>query len=262
MGSATRTALQQLGAHAENSSKKSNLGLAGELFAAQNALGSSGQLLSVIADAAIEPEQKKALLDSLFPSFGAEAKKILLDAATASWSRKRDLLSGLETSGIRIATGAESEHVVDELYALLELVSTNAELELALNDKLAEPATRSALVEQLFAKQLSPATLAIVQQLVAQPRGRRFTKLIHQAAEIVAEHGGFEIAKVTVAKALSAEKLVEIEKDLSEDRSKKIKAIQVVTSGALGGIRVQLGHEVLDGTIAARLQELRLQLAK
>ena len=35
----------------------------------------------------------------------------------------------------------------------------------------------------------------------------------------------------------------------------------IVDPAVLGGLRVQVGHEVVDGTVSARLTDLRLQLA-
>ena len=36
----------------------------------------------------------------------------------------------------------------------------------------------------------------------------------------------------------------------------------IVGTGVIGGIRIQVGHEVIDGSIAARLADLTLQLAR
>lgn len=261
MGSSTRSALVQLRTQAAALSAKQQPELAAELFSAAQAFGASSQLLSILADSAYTAEQKRALLEQLFPSFSADSKQLLESIVTSSWSRSRDILVALEEAGISLAAGNQGEQIVEELYALSRVVSTDAALELALNDKLADPAARAQLVAQLFGGQLSPATVAIVQQLVSQPRGRRFTKLIDQAAQTVAEHSGFRIAKVVSAEPLDPKKQALIEADLTRSYGTAIKAIQFIDPNVLGGIRVQLGHEVLDGTIEARLHELRLQLA-
>src|SRR5690554_2175148 len=138
MGSATRTATQQIFQEAEGLNRSSELELAAELFLAQQALGSSGQLLSFLADASAEENQKRALLEKLFPSFDARASKLLLSVVSAQWSKNSDILAALEELGITLAAGDTSTQVVDELYSLAEVVSTDAALELALNDKLAQ----------------------------------------------------------------------------------------------------------------------------
>jgi ATP synthase delta (OSCP) subunit. len=36
---------------------------------------------------------------------------------------------------------------------------------------------------------------------------------------------------------------------------------QVVDSAVLGGVKVQIGDDIIDGSVLTRLQDLRLQLA-
>jgi len=261
MGSSTRSALTQLHTQVSDLSGKQRPELAAELFSAAEALGSSSQLLSILADSAYTQDKKSSLLTKLFPGYSKESQELLQTIVTSSWSRNRDILTALEEAGISLATGDQGEQVVEELYALADVVSTDAALELALNDKLAQPETRAQLIASLFGKKLSAATVAITKQLVTQPRGRRFTKLIEDAAQTVAAHSGFRIAKIVVATRLEPQEVSAVEADLSKSYGTTIKAVQFIDPDVLGGIRVQVGHEVLDGTIEARLHELRLQLA-
>ncbi|HEX3678859.1 MAG TPA: F0F1 ATP synthase subunit delta, partial [Galbitalea sp.] len=97
--------------------------------------------------------------------------------------------------------------------------------------------------------------------LVAQPRGRRIAELIRYAATIVADEAGLGIATVTVASALDDAQRDRLTKTLSKQYGRDIRINEIIDASVLGGMRVQVGSEVIDGTIANRIADLRLRLA-
>ena len=149
----------------------------------------------------------------------------------------------------------------DELIAILTAVTSTADLELALGSKLGSADSRVAVVNRLLADKASAHTLAIVTALIAQPRGRRIAELIRSASAIVAEQSGSTVATVTVAAPLSAAQRERLEKSLSGQYGRTIRINEVVDQGILGGMRVHIGDEIIDGTIANRITDLRLRLA-
>ena len=263
MGSATREALAaSRSALAE--AGKPTLAAAEQLLGAGRAIGGSAQLRGVLADAEIAIERKQSLLESIFgASLSPQAKGLLLGLVGRRWSRSDDLLEGIEEIGIRLAAGsAPARTAVDaELFAFLQAVIGDAELELALASKLATPETKAGVIAGLLEGKAHGTTIAILQHLVQQPRDRRIRPLIEAAADIVADQAGSEVATVTAAAPLSPVQRKRLEEGLTASRGRSFRVHVVIDPSILGGLRVKVGDEIVDGTVASRLQDLKLALA-
>jgi F-type H+-transporting ATPase subunit delta len=263
MGSATRGALAA--SRAELSSLASvDLATASELFSAGRIIGESSQLISILSDAAIEPAEKQAALRAVFGTGLGETTLALLGVAVSHrWSRQDDLLAGIEELGLRAAaeSAPASVNIDAELFAFGEAVMSDSELELAVSSKLGSTESKVALVEALLAKKASPQTLAIVRHLMQQPRGRRIGELLRTAASIVADQAGLSVATVTSAKPVPAAQLARLQDGLAKTYGRELTFNLVVDPDLIGGLRVQVGDDVIDGSVASKLKELRLQLA-
>jgi F-type H+-transporting ATPase subunit delta len=262
MGSATRGALAAAVAVLE---KQGTVSLkAGEqLLDTSLVVAGSPQLRSALADDTAESANKLGIVDSVFGAYAPVAKAVLEALVVERWSSASDLVAGIEELGIRaVAESAPKSVSIDsELFTFATAVSSNADLELALGSKLGSTEGRVSLVTSLLGGKASEQTVSIVSALIAQPRGRRIGELLRYGATVVAEQAGVAIATVTVASALSKAQLVRLETALAAQYDKQIRINEVVDVRILGGMRVQIGDEVIDGTISNRISDLRLQLA-
>ena len=66
---------------------------------------------------------------------------------------------------------------------------------------------------------------------------------------------------MTTAKPLDAAHAERLERGLSQQFGRDLRINQVIDPAVIGGLRVQIGDEVIDGTVATKLSLLRLQLA-
>lgn len=264
MGSASRQALTASRAELSALGGNVDLATAEELFAAVRAIGGSLQLRAILADASTGADVKRAAISAVFgASFGAPALELLAAASSRRWSADDDLLSGIEEIAIRAAalSAAPGTDIEAELFAFGRAVRSNAELELAVGSKLGDTASKVALVNSLLEHKVSAQTLAIVRQLVQQPRGRRIGALVRYAASVVSDQSGLVVATVTSAKPIAAEQLVRLQQGLSKSYATQMSINVVIDPAIIGGIRVQIGDDVIDGSVASRINELRLQLA-
>ncbi|MFF2052455.1 F0F1 ATP synthase subunit delta [Leifsonia sp. NPDC058194] len=262
MGSATREALARSVSALAGLGSKADLATAEDLFAAGRVVADSAQLRAVLSDPSADAAGKTALVTRVFASLSAPAVELLVSVASGRWSGQNDLLDAIEELGIRsiAASAPRNLDIAAELLAFGGAVTSDAQLELALRSKLAEPDAKADLVSRLLDGKASAQTVAIVRQLVLQPRGRSIRESLRSAARTVAAQDGQKIATVVTAAPLPDAQVERLRASLSA-RYGDLKLNQVVDPTIIGGLRVQIGDDVIDGSIASRLSELRLQLA-
>jgi F-type H+-transporting ATPase subunit delta len=262
MGSATRNALAAATAELD-AAKGVKLATGAQLLSAGRAIAGSTQLRAVLSDPSIGQKDKSGLLAAIFPKFDALAGTLLGGIVGSRWSDSDELVAGIESVGIRALAAAAGRDagIEAELFAVGRAVSSDHELELALGGKLGDPAAKSALVTTLIGAQANPATLAILTHLVQSPRGRRIGELLTGAAKAVSDAAGRQTATVTAAAPLSAAQQKRLATALTAQYGVETRLDMIVDPSVLGGLRVQVGDEVVDGTVSARLTDLRLQLA-
>jgi F-type H+-transporting ATPase subunit delta len=262
MGSATREALARSVSALAELGAKADLATAEDLFTAGRVVADSAQFRAVLSDPSADPAGKRALVQRVFASLSAPAVELLGVVAAQRWSNQGDVLAAIDELGIRsiAASAPRNVDIPAELFAFGGAVTSDAELELALRSKLAAPEAKAELAQRLLAGKASEQTLAIVRALVLQPRGRSVRQSLREAAAIVAAQHGQKIATVVTAAPLPEAQAERLRSSLAAKYG-DLKLNQVVDPTIIGGLRVQIGDDVIDGSIASRLSELRLQLA-
>lgn len=257
MGSASREALIQarsaLGAGLDAS-------IGSELLQAAGQIAASSALTSTLGDASAAPEAKTQLIERLFGGLSADARTVLVAAASGRWSNPEEFVAGVEELGIR-AEGVSNQELSDGLLAVADVIDRNHELQLTLGSKLTRPEAKVELVQRLLAGKTSESIVAVVSHLAANPRGRRLDRALRDAARIAADQNGTQLATVTVAAPLSSEQQQRLAHALEQSAGRPVKITTVIESDIIGGIRVQMADDVIDGSIRARLDDLRQQLA-
>lgn len=257
MGSASREALAAAKSALGGRLSKS---AGAELLAAAAQIDAAPALLSVLADASIDADAKSTLIDRLFGGLSAGARSVLSIAAKQSWSTAGEFVDGVEELGLRAEAMSEPA-LADELLAAAGAIDGNHELELTLGNKLGDTQAKIALVQRLFGLKLSAGAIGVVRHLVANSRGRRLSAALRESARVAADQGGSELATVTVAAPLNEAQQTRISNLLEQSAGRPVRVTTVVDPSLVGGVRIQIGDDVIDGSVRSRLDDLRLRLA-
>ncbi|GAA2538414.1 F0F1 ATP synthase subunit delta [Microbacterium mitrae] len=261
MGSATTQALAAAAIALD--AQTVDLETARELFTAAQVIGSSKQLCGALADPTASVASRSRVVATVF---GAQFQPATIAALTAAvslrWSNPADLVAGIEDLGVRAASrAAEGVDLEGELFSVSRVIAENPALELALGSRLGQDEAKGALIEKLLAGKASEVTTLVVSSLVQDPRGRRVRSMLSHAMRLVAQQRGGVVATVTSASALSAEQQERLTVALSKNYGGRISLNVVIDPAVVGGLRVQIADDVIDGTISSRIEDLRQKLA-
>ncbi len=225
-------------------------------------VGESGQLSGALADPAAPAELRQKVVASVFAGLSETTRQVVSAAVSQRWSDADGLVAGIEELAIRAAAIASPEVDIEgELFSFLRVIAANAELELALGGRLGDDEAKGVLVEKLLGGKASAPTVLIVSSLVRQPRGRRVRQLLNRAMKIVSAQGGRIVAMVHVASPLSAAQRQRLTEALNGRYAGQVSINEVIDPTVVGGLRVQVADDVIDGSISARLADLRQKLA-
>lgn len=182
------------------------------------------------------------------------------------WSRSRDLVDAVEelaaTADLTAAqqTGALDD-VEDELFRFGRIVQSSAALRAALTDRAAPVAAKRELLHSLLGGRADPVTERLVVRLVTRPRGRSLEAGLETMSRLAAARRGRAVAVVTSAVPLTDGQKQRLGAALAKLYGRQMHMNLDVDPAVLGGISVRVGEEVIDGTIAERLEEASRRLA-
>lgn len=243
--------------------------VADELFAALDVLDGSAALRRALTDPAREPAERAGVVRSLFGAKTQPSTVRILEAVVSRrWSADRDLGDAVETLAVMVAavqaerTGlAGLEQLEETLLGFQRKVAESHEVQRALADPQAPSAAKQKLAARLSPNASAEARL-LIDRAVTAPRGLRPSALVKKFAATVAARQQRWIAQVTVAKDLDRSTLDRLSGSLDRYFGRELKLDVVVDPSVVGGIRVQVGDEIVDSTLAGRLNSLHRDIAR
>jgi len=261
MGAQTRESLEAVAQHASSAKGHTVAHVAG-LFQAGRALAAHPSLLAALADHGHDASQRSTLLDGALGSLDKASRELLDHVVGLGWSAPADLLKGIEEYGIRLSAGlTDTDVLVSHLLQLSRTIRGHAELQLALSDKRASAESKRSIVTALGAKSMDKVALEVAAHVASQPRGRRSSDALIDAARLVCAEDGRGLAEVSVATELSAAQLKTVQQTVVKRFGTECYLDVVIAPEIIGGARIQVGDVVIDGSVDTQLNAMRLQLA-
>jgi F-type H+-transporting ATPase subunit delta len=143
---------------------------------------------------------------------------------------------------------------------LEDIASVLAESEMAgmFDDERVPVAQRQALVDRVL--DVSPIAGNLAKLLISKGRSRDARAVADAFNRMADEREGVVYADVTTAVPLSDAEVQSVAEKLSQSMNKRVIVRPSVDPAITGGMIARIGDRVIDGSIRARLKELRKEL--
>lgn len=239
--------------------------LADDLFGVASVLASQPSLRRVLTDVSVPAPAKAGLVARIFGSRLDEvALRVVAEAAGLRWAGTRDLGDALEHLGVVAVVKAaeqtgEGDRLEDDLFAFERLIADNPGLREALADPTRSAEDKRLLLRELLEGRVSAAGLRLAEQSTSGFH-RTVALAIEAYQKIAAEERQRLVALVRVARPLRQQDAERLARTLSAQYERPVHLNEVVDRSVIGGVRVEIGDDVIDGTVASRLDDARRQL--
>lgn len=235
------------------------------LFAASDVLREQPALRRAATDPSSPAEAKSALARGVFGShLDAVATDLVAQAAGLRWAASGNLATALEQLGVVAVVKAadkagEGDRLEDELFQFGRLVTDNPQLRDALSDPARSRADKEGLVRSLLEGKAAAGTVRLAERTVSGVH-LTVTRAVSEYTKVAAATRNRMVALVRSATPLNDDEQARLGDVLARSYDRPVHLNVVVDPTVVGGISVEIGDQVIDGTIASRLDDARRRL--
>jgi F-type H+-transporting ATPase subunit delta len=240
--------------------------LGDDLFSVTDVLSANPALRRALTDPARDGEAKAALVGRIFTGrVSGDVVDVLAGLARSRWSQAGDLTDAVEAFAVSALLASADragrlDGVEDELFRFARTVEGDQGLRDAFSHRTSGPDRKTALVRTLLQGRAAPETVRLAVQAASHPRGLRTAQVLEHYVQAAAERRQQVVAQVVAAAPLTQEQRRRLEAALQR-RYGRVRLNVDVDPSVLGGLRIQVGSELVDGTVHARLDEARRRMA-
>jgi len=240
--------------------------LSGELFAVADLLDREWQLRTTLADSGQPQQVRDALVGQIL---GARVSDLAVDVVRMvvdrRWAEDLDLVMAIEQLADQAAfTVAEADGSLDsteeELFRFGRALDSSPELQMALTDPAQSAAVKASIARELLQGRSTAATQAVLEYAVGHLHGRRIDSVVDDLCNLAAQQRERVVAEVRVAAPLDASQTQRLADALSRLKGRTVRLNVAVDPTVVGGVHVRIGDEVIDGTVASRMEQARRAL--
>ncbi|UFU07654.1 F0F1 ATP synthase subunit delta [Ruania halotolerans] len=238
-----------------------------ELFAVVDVLDSSATLRRALTDPSREGADKAQVVADVFGGkVSSDVEDLLAGLARARWSADQDIADAVEILGTdALLASAESAgtllDVETQIFSVIRLLAANRELRLALSDTSRAVQDRTRLLDNVTDGRVAPQTSTLIERALGNRRAPTLTAGLVRLNEAAAARRQQLVATVTAAVPLNEGQLDRLSDILHRAYGRGVQLNVAVEPSVVGGVRIQIGDEVVDATMLSRLDEARRRLA-
>ncbi|EFV14770.1 F0F1 ATP synthase subunit delta [Segniliparus rugosus] len=252
---------QQFDAKAAGLSSAELSGLFEDLSQTARFFKETHALRQIFASSSESADSKVRLADALFTGkIGPAALDVVRALAKEEWSTGSDIVLALVQLGnLSLLIDAERvgqlEEVEDELFRFSRVLEANADLNGHLSEKITPIEGRIRLLDQVLGGKTTSATAKLLRRAVVFHTfdNHSLDRTVAWLAELAAGRRGESVAHVVAATALTDQQVARLQAVLAKIYGRPISVQTDVDPDVLGGLRITVADEVIDGTIAAKL---------
>ncbi len=241
--------------------------LGDELFAVTGLLAGNSGLRRALTDANRPGDSKAELIGRLLrDQLSRPVVDLLIAQVRQRWYDPGDLVESVDDLAVTaVLYGAEQagqlDTVEDELFRFARTVAGDVLLRDAFSARSVGAERKAQLVRTLLDGKVAPQTLRLAVQAAVEPRGLRTEQVLEKYLEAAARRRSQLVAEVVSAVPLSDGQRARLSTALRRIYGRDIRVNLDVDPDVLGGLRVQVGGELIDSTVLSRLHNARRALA-
>jgi F-type H+-transporting ATPase subunit delta len=241
--------------------------LGDDLFSVTGLLAGNAGLRRALTDPAKPADAKATLIQRLLQGqVSDQALDLLAGVVRSRWSDASDLVEAVDglavTAELFTAEKANRlDAVEDELFRFARTVAADVRLRDAFAARTVGSERKAELVRTLLAGKVSPEALRLAVQAAVSPRGVRTEQALDHYLEAAAARRRQLVAEVVAAIPLTESQRARLSTALRRIYGRDIRINLDVDPEVLGGLRIQVGGELIDSTVLARLNGARRSLA-
>ncbi len=237
-----------------------------DLFSVLHLLDREHGLRRALADPSRPADEKGAIaVDLLHGKVSEPAEALVAAAVRAHWASSADMTDALEQLAVEAFAFAAEERgqlddLEDDLFRFGRVVATQPELRAALSESVVSPEHKQELIDALLGGKVSPVALRLISEMSLHPRGRSLVTSLDMCTRIAAERRRRLIAVVRTPTAPTAQQRQRLAQVLAGIYGHEVYINVVIDPTVVGGMTIQVGDELIDGSVATRLGSLRRKL--
>ena len=131
---------------------------------------------------------------------------------------------------------------------------------MALTDPSLLSQAKSTVVSDLLANKVAPGTLSVLTYFAGHLRGRQVNAVIDSLSALAADQRNQVVAEVHSVVALDDNQKARLTAALTKITGRQVKLNVAIDASVIGGISVKIGEDIIDGTVATRLEDARRSL--
>lgn len=144
-----------------------------------------------------------------------------------------------------------------ELKNVRDTLQENSEFWKFLNHPLVPPQSKKQTIKEVFADDVSPLVLQFMYVMIDRRRESALLLAIDGFIDLARRAQHIEVAKVRVVKALTAQEENQLRMNLEQLTGKKIELLYYVDPSIIGGMVIQIGDRLIDGSLKRQLHDMQ-----
>src|SRR5690349_6224492 len=241
--------------------------LAEDLFSVTGLLAGNAGLRRALTDPARPADARAELIGRLLRGKVADPVLDLLTGVVRSrWSAASDLVEAVDGLAVtaelfNAERAGRLDAVEDELFRFSRMVAADVSLRDAFAARTVGAERKAQLVHTLLDGKVAPETTRLAVQAAVSPRGIRTEQALDRYLDAAAARRRQLVAEVVAASPLTEAQRSRLGAALRRIYGRDIRINLDVDPEVLGGLRIQVGGELIDSTVLARLHGARRSLA-